>query len=293
MDEGMKQNRAWGNLNALAIGYAYQGRLRIAQGNLDAAQACLLETEKIDQRYTLYFDVRSQYLSCRVRLYLAQGDVQAAARIIKEDGISPDDPLSFKNEGDHITLARALIAQGRHEESEGLLRRLAGAAEAGGRFGRLIEISYLRAIALQAMGRGNEAIQALETSLKLAEPEGYIRNFVDEGEPMAKLLAIAIQKGVLPEYANLLLSAFPGARLRLPEEKNIHKQDRALIEPLSEREVEVLQLLAAGLANKEIAQRLFISVRTVKFHTTGIYSKLGVKGRHEACERARQLRLLE
>jgi LuxR family transcriptional regulator, maltose regulon positive regulatory protein len=293
IDEGMKQNRVWGNLNLITIGLSYKARLRIAQGDLDSAWAFLQEEERIIQGYRLFFEVRSNYLACSVLFYLAKGDIAAAARIVKENGLRSDDPLSFRSEQDHISLSRVLIAQGRYDEAEGLLHRLADAAQAGGRFGRLIEILSLRAAALCSLSRTPEAIQLLETSLTLAEPEGYRRVFIDAGEPMVKLLEMAVQKGIHREYACRLLAEFPGSQRQPASGIDIQQRNLSLIEPLSGREIEVLHLLAAGLANKEIAQRLHISVRTVKYHTTNIFMKLQVEKRAQAIVKAREVGLLK
>ena len=157
----------------------------------------------------------------------------------------------------------------------------------------MIEILNLRAIALHALGRISEALQALESGLDLAEPEGYMRVFIDLQEPMARLLSMAVQKGVHPGYASRLLAAFPGSAALAASAMDIQKNNLALIEPLSRREIEVLQLIAADLANKEIGQRLGISLSTVKYHTTGIYTKLGVDRRAQAIVKARELGLLK
>jgi LuxR family maltose regulon positive regulatory protein len=290
--EGMQLNRGWGNLNAIAIGLCYQARLRIAQGELEAAWTCLHEVEEINRRYRPYFEVRNHYLAGCTRGYLAKGEIETAARLVKELGPGSDDPLSFAHEQDHITLARVLVAQGSCTEAEGLLSRLAEAARVGRRIGRLVEILALQAVALSLLGRGADAVQTLETCLSLAEPEGYVRVFIDEGESMAKLLEGAAQYGKHAKYARQLLAAFSGASLQLPA-PGFPDRSLSLMEPLSGRELEVLRLIAAGLANKQIAQRLCISVRTVKYHTTNIYTKLEVDGRAQAIIRAREFRLLK
>jgi LuxR family maltose regulon positive regulatory protein len=293
IDEGTKQDRSWGNLNLIAIGLSYKARLRIAQGDLGSARAFLQEEERILPGFKPFFEARSHYLACRVLVHLAKGDFAAAARLVKENGLRSDDPLNFRGEQDHITLSRVLIAQGSYDEAESLLRRLAKEAQAGERFGRLIEILNLQAVALRALDRGSEAIPLLDASLALAEPEGYIRIFIDEGEPMAKLLEEAIRKGIHPEYARQLLAAFPESSTRPQSNQELQKHNLVLIAPLTGRELEVLRLIAAGLSNKEIGQRLSISLRTVKFHTTNIFTKLEVDGRAGAAVKAGELELLD
>jgi LuxR family maltose regulon positive regulatory protein len=291
VDEGVRQNQGWGNLNTIALGLSHQARLRIADGDLDAAGACLRDAKQILQRFRPYFQVSNHYLACCVNYYLARNDIASAVNVVTENGLRNDDPLSFPREQDHITLSRVRIAQERYAEAEGLLGRLAQAAQAGGRFGRLIEILNLRALALRALGRGPEAIQALETSLALGQPEGYVRVFVDHGQPMAALLEMAAQRGIQAEYANRLLAAFPASSRQTPSSMNVQKGNLHLIEPLSAREIEVLRWIETGLSNKEIAQRLSISVRTVKYHTANIYSKLAVTSRSQAVAKAREIGL--
>jgi LuxR family maltose regulon positive regulatory protein len=144
----------------------------------------------------------------------------------------------------------------------------------------------LRALAFHAQGDRVEALSALERALLLAEPEGYIRLFVDEGAPMLALLRLAHARGMTPEYVTTLLSAF-GRK----EEAGVHRS-LSLVEPLTEREREVLQWLAAGASNREIARRLVLSLGTVKKHVSNICGKLEVQSRTQAVARARDLHLL-
>ena len=199
-----------------------------------------------------------------------------------------------------IALARVLIAQGERERALALLARLLGAAEAGGRMGRVIEMLALQALALHAHGQEAEALVALERALRLAEPEGYIRTFVDEGAPMAALLQQAHASSSVPSYVAKLLAAFPdedeGERLedkwKAASSQVLNPQSftPSLVEPLTARELEVLGLLAAGASNDEIARRLIVSLGTVKKHISNIFGKLDVAEPHSggrACPRAR------
>jgi LuxR family transcriptional regulator, maltose regulon positive regulatory protein len=195
---------------------------------------------------------------------------------------------------DRLTSARVLYAKGRHREALALLEALGETAEAAGRTGDLIEIQALRALVLWASNEKEQAVGTLTRALALAEPEGYVRTFVDEGTPMAELLSEVLeglQRGRLTppipaHYLRKLLAALErdevGARLpakRLPE-------------PLSGRELEVLQLVAAGKSNSRIASELFVSVGTVKTHLNNLYRKLNARSRTQAVARARELDLL-
>jgi ATP/maltotriose-dependent transcriptional regulator MalT len=193
---------------------------------------------------------------------------------------------------EYIVLARILIAQEQWDEATSLLRQLLNAARAGSRTSRVIEILAFLALALQALGDTPQAIAALQRALTLAEPEGYIRIFVDEGPPMACLLYQALTRGIRPDYVLRLLAAFPVPEPEAATPSVVHRPSAALVEPLSERELEVLQLIAGGLTNREIASRLFLSLNTVKAHTRNTYGKLDVHTRTEAAARARALGLI-
>jgi LuxR family maltose regulon positive regulatory protein len=200
-------------------------------------------------------------------------------------------------EKEYMALARILIAQERLAETAGLLQRLLKATEAGGRTSRVIEVLLLQALAFQAGDDTARAMTALERALDLAELEGFIRVFVDEGPPMAGLLYKALKRGIAPDYVRRLLAAFPLAQAETAVEPEKTAPSSRIpqsewIEPLSEREFEVLQLIAEGLTNQEIATRLFLSVNTVKVHGRNIYGKLGAHNRTEAVARARALGVL-
>jgi len=155
---------------------------------------------------------------------------------------------------------------------------------------RIIELLALKALALQQTGEIEPALLTLENAFSLAEPEGYQRTFVDEGEPMARLLYQVVAHKIYPVYAGRLLQAISeeDQRIKSPEKP----KTKGLIEPLSDRELEILELIAQGLSNDEIAGRLYISLSTVKGHTTNIFSKLGVKNRTQAVTWARSLGLI-
>jgi len=219
-------------------------------------------------------------------------------------GLSDEDELEYSpaSELAHITLARLLIAEGKHEEASKLLERLLKAAEAGRRGRAIIEVLALKALALRAQDDQPGALAALQKALTLAEPEGYVRVFADEGAPMADLLrrVLKAQRTEPPdiegddvplEYVGKLLEVL-GAPLKAPTRVHVRGPGELALDPITERELEVLKLLESNLSNREIAARLFISLATVKTHTKHLYRKLGVRARHEAIVRGKELGLL-
>jgi LuxR family maltose regulon positive regulatory protein len=237
----------------------------------------------------------------QARFAAAQGDRWAAERWLQESGLSTQDP-DYRSEFEYVTLARVLMALGEHDEAWNLLERLLRWEESRERGGRVVEILTLRALNLSARGRRSEAVDVLRTALALAEPEGYVRTFTDEGPPMVALLE-QVRKarrpsqrdagsGASAEYVAGLLAALgaedPSRAGSLPPGAPGH-----LAEIVSEREIEVLRLLASGTANREIAEKLFLSLDTVKTHLKHIYSKLGVHSRTQAVAQARELGLIQ
>jgi LuxR family maltose regulon positive regulatory protein len=154
-----------------------------------------------------------------------------------------------------------------------------------------LKVMVLQSVALHAHGEKQEAMQLLGEALALAEPGGFIRLFIDEGSPMAQLLSEASAQGIMPDYVGRLLAVFEAEKHK-SEEKSDLSPSQPLIEPLSQRELEVLRLIAQGLTNDEIGKRLFLALDTVKGHNRRIYDKLQVQRRTEAIARARELGLL-
>jgi LuxR family maltose regulon positive regulatory protein len=217
----------------------------------------------------------------------------------RERGLSAHDELGYLREFEHITLARVLLARYKSEREErpihettGLLERLLKAAEEGGRMGSVIEILVLQALAREAQGDIAAALVPLERALALTETEGYVRIFVDEGLPLARLLYEALSQGVEPEYTRRLLAAFPVAESEQTTSSQSRGPESGLVESLSARELEVLQLIAEGLTNQDAATRLYLSPHTVKVHTRNIFTKLAVKNRTQAVARGKALGIL-
>jgi len=288
---GIEVSEKYGNTNTTALGYATLAWIRHAQGDpLGAEKASRKSIQLIRD---VYSRTAKMVIASRVGLSLAHGKIQQALACLEENRIDSATSLCFANEFGCTALARVLLAQEKQEEALRLLDDLLTGLQAGGYLGWLIQVQNLRAMALYSLNKPANAIRALETSLAQAEPEGYIRSFVDEGEPMEKLLAVAVQKGIHTEYASQLLASFPNSPQPLVREMKVRNQNLDLVESLSAREIDVLQLIAEGLTNKEIALRLCVSVRTVKFHTTSIYSKLEVNGRAHAAIKAKELGILK
>ena len=188
--------------------------------------------------------------AAQARLWVAQGNLAAAGRWAQECRLGLDDEPDYLREFEYLTLARVLVAQDKLDDATVLLARLGQAAEAAGRVRSLVGILAFQAVALQARGETVQAVVALERALSLAEPEGYIRIFVDEGPPMEKLLRRALSRGVAPDYVSRLLASIGKTA------ETVSPVSQRLIEPLSPRELEVLRLIADGLSNREIAEAL-------------------------------------
>ena len=195
---------------------------------------------------------------------------------------------------DRLTSARLLHARGRHDEALRLLGELREAAEAAGRTGAVIEILSLQALALWASNEKEQGVGTLTQALAMAEPEGYVRTFVDEGPAMSELLSEVLQarqRGHLDAAGRVSTQYLAKLLAALDQASGVPASDRRLAEPLSERELEVLALIAAGETNGEIAGKLFVSISTVKTHINNLYRKLGARSRTQAVARARELGL--
>lgn len=222
-------------------------------------------------------------------------------------GLRADDDVSFPREAEYLILARVWIAEADRVPQRSLctnalqlLERLLVDALAKNRSNSVVEILIGQALALWNEGRRSEALTTISRALGLAAPEGYVRRFVDAGPPIAVLLQAVSAAGVEPDYVSRLLAAFPGARVPADAGRGIRTRPHLAAqpapapyrEPLSEREQEVLRLIAGGKSNAEVAQALVIAVSTVKTHTNSIFGKLGVTSRTQAIAQAHDLQLL-
>lgn len=264
-------------------------RIREAQGDLDGALELLHEAEHL--YVSDFFPNVRPVAALKTRVWVAQGRLGEALDWAREHGLSARDDLSYLREFEHITLARVLLVRYKSDRAErsmleamGLLERLLQAAEEGKRKGSVIEILVVQALAHHMQGDIRAALVPLERALTLAEPEGYVRIFVDEGRPMAVLLEAAVKKGIAVNYVRRLLTAFGKA-----EDRTLAKQ--VMSEPLSERERDVLRLLGTDLSGPDIARELMVSLNTLRTHTKNIYDKLEVNNRRAAVRRAKELDL--
>ncbi len=264
--------------------------MRQAAGDPDGALELLDEAAR---RYDGDFspDVRP-VAALRARVVITQGRLAEARTWARDRGLTAVDDLAYVHEFEHVTLARLLLAEGVRDRSDDgladagrLLARLLDAAEGGGRTGSAIDILVVQALVHQARGDAMAGRSALARAIDLAEAGGYVRTFVDEGPPMAALLKLVVRHTAPSTYARRLLAAIGSSEVRATS-------DQPLVEPLSERELEVLRLLDTELDGPDIARELTVSLPTVRTHTRNIYAKLGVNSRRAAVRRAAEVGLL-
>lgn len=266
-------------------------------GDTAAALATMDEAERLTDPATVHLlnAVPAQH----VRLLLARGDVDVAARWLDKHGIGPDTEASYPHERGQLARARVLIARGHADDALGLLDRLHAAATASERTGSVIEILALRSLALDAAGDRVGAVSTLAEALVLGAPEGYVRVFTDEGPAMGVLLGDLIAAGrptpasAIGEIPTIVLSTLIRAFEHAGNARDGGATSASLVTRLTAREIDVLQLIAQGRQNQEIAAELYIALNTVKKHVTHIFEKLGTTNRTEATARARELGLLD
>ena len=291
LEEGIEHGRRSGEAKILVYGYVNLARVLMAEGDAEGAHSLIREAGGLTPRWPLIW-------AWQARFWLAQGDVHSAARWSREYEAT-EDYMSYPRHFERITMARVLLGEDRTDEALDSLGNLLAGARSEGRRAHEIELLVLHALALNGRGDTEEALGFLEQALSLAEPEGFVRVFVDEGLPMAALLERVIREprddgsynGAPDVYAGRLLEHIA---LQAADSGNGGpRSGRAPgLEPLSGREVEVLELVAAGRSNAEIAGELYLSVGTVKAHVHHIFGKLLVRNRSQAVARARELRLL-
>ncbi|NIW45813.1 MAG: LuxR family transcriptional regulator, partial [Gammaproteobacteria bacterium] len=288
--KGLDLCREWNVADILALSCFELAYLHQALGNHMQARALINEAGNI-------FNSLSQWAgklaaAHQIKFDLAFGDIESAENWAQTNDLDIDGDFEFHREIEYLTLARVFIVQERFEEALSLTERICQIAEEIGKSQTELEGLILLALVLSAQEKTGRALGYLERAISIGEPEGYIRIFVDEGPPMAQLLYEALSRGIAPEYVQRLLAAFPDAEQEEVGTTKAQVDQSGLIEPLSEREIEVLQLIAMGLTNQVVAARLVLSPHTVKAHTRNIYSKLAVNNRTQAVDRARTLGIL-
>ena len=277
------------------IAWAYRGllRLRLAQGDLAGAESVIDEAEQFAETHEI-----PDYHVCGISglkawIWIRSGKIDRAERHLLQRGIRDDADLRYPHESEYLALARLHLVKGELGRAGSLLERLFSWAKAANQNLWVIRILALQAVLSQAQGDREKSLQSLGLALDLAQADRCIQTFVDEGQAMRDILSDAARQGLHRDYVLTLLNAFPEVSHPLPAETPVSKTAPALREALSQREIEVVALIADGLTNKEIAQKLHISLRTVKYYTTNLYTKLDVSGRAQAAVRAKELGLLK
>jgi LuxR family maltose regulon positive regulatory protein len=281
--------REWGIVQTLNEAYTAQSHLLQIKGDIEAAWDVLDKAREFSSMEGDHSMVNFRLATQQARLNLAAGEPEKVVRwvegtlaaFLSGEGLPAAFIVTLQT-----TLARAYLAQDKAEEALAALEPLLTPAEAAGAFLHAIEVCALKALALHALSDTSAALTALGRSLALAEPEGFVRVYLNEGPPMARLLRKAAARGIQAKYVNKLLDEFS-----VWEYKGVG-ENPTLLDPLTPRERDVLHLISQGLSNKDIAEKLVIALNTVKRHTSSIYGKLGVKSRTQAVARARELGLL-
>lgn len=276
----------WGNSNLLAAAYVTLARLERALSNPEKAREAAAAVEQLASEHALSPRRSNWVRSALARLWLAGGDLDRVSYAVQDSGLPLDGDIPYQREPEHLVLLRLLLARGDHDAALALAGRLLHRAEAADRRGRIVELLILQALALQGKKETAQALSALGRAISLAQAEGYVRLFLDEGEPIARLLHQARARGIGGGFVPELLSAMDSALGTVPSPA------QRLIEPLSNRELEVFRLIEGGYSNQEIADKLVISLATVKRHISTIYAKLGAKSRTQAISLGKQLELL-
>lgn len=305
IQRGLEVGKRWGFAGMLTLLTITLGRVRIIQGDTDAALAQLAEAEELarQQQLDYFLGVIAMY---RAQFHLVQGNLDAASKWAQDAGLYQSLPTNFLHELEYLTLATIHLATGAINEALTLLRRLLEIAEAGETTASLINILLVLALAYHAHKDEGQALTTLARALVLAEPGGYLRIFLDRGRAMMHLLTevrARMQKHpaffaqpVPLSYLDMLLSQSRKAdrptSATTSIESTIVSPGQATLSIVSERELEVLHLIAEGYSNREIAEKLVVAVSTVKSHVNALYSKLHVESRTQALAQARKLNLL-
>jgi LuxR family transcriptional regulator, maltose regulon positive regulatory protein len=302
--QGIELSRQWGNHEVLGRNYLALGRVLAAKRAYPEAETALETADQLARTHAVNPDMAAAIHAWRIRLWLAQPEtgLEKAVGWMEKNAPRLEEDASLANELERLSIARILAAQKRADEALLLLERLCQGAEAGQRAGRVLEIRITQAALYWQQGKPAPALTALEKALALAQPEGSLRPFINEGEPMQRLLRLGCahfdHRPALLAFTRQLLSAFGDASgaESLPPSAAVNRPDAGQfsgwIEPLSERELEVLRLVAEGCSNAEISTRLVIALSTTKRHLNHILGKLEASNRTQAVMKARESGLL-
>lgn len=289
LDENEELIQQWHNPNTAVNHRLARFAIHLARAELAAAARAWEEASQIAGDHVLTPPTASRLAAARLHLLLVNGQTAAAWALAEQQGLTREQALGYVCEPEQIAVAHILLAQGRAEQTWQLLSRLAVMAQSDGRNGSLIKLLTLQAVAHQAQRQAEPAQNCLLQALSLAHPAGYVRTFLDEGQPLAELLAKLQAKDAGPlDYIHSLLQAFGEKGPSTPTLPS----PQPIVEALTRRELEILRLLAAGLSNRAIATEMVITVGTVKTHVSRIMGKMGAANRTQAVARARELGLL-
>jgi LuxR family maltose regulon positive regulatory protein len=288
LEQGVELGKRWVSWDVLLPGYGTLADVAMARGDPEQAVAYLDTLTAYVQQWEEIRWALPAIASQRARLAVRCGDVETAAQWAASCALDESGPISYVQEGDALILARIWLAEGKLDAASKLVRNLLASNETAARWGRVIQVLVLQALVHEARGEEEAAVTTLKRALDLAEPEGYVRTFVDAGPALQTVLA---RVEALPAYVATLQAAFDPPQAE-PANALTSAASQPLVEPLTDRELDVLRLIAQGLTNQEIADRLFISVNTVKTHAKHIYEKLSVRNRAQATTRALEMALL-
>ena len=294
LEEGITIGLPAQMMDAVVQGYAIKTRVYLVQENLDAAKESLKCAEKFLKNMPYpEIETMTTALNSQIWMLIAQDNLTEAERTLRDRGLGINDAIMHYSEIEYIILARVWIYLGRKKpeanylpEAQGIISRMLEITESVGCIREMIELHVLQALVFSAQGINDQATDSMKEALTLCEPEGYVRTFVDEGKPMKELLRLAASQNFAKDYIADILAVF--------EPASTNKQLIAalsLIEPLSDRELEVLRLLNSELSGPEIAKELMVSENTMRTHTKNIYSKLNIHSRRAAVRRAEEINL--
>jgi LuxR family transcriptional regulator, maltose regulon positive regulatory protein len=281
----MELSRIWGDYGQQAYAYTIQARLDHARNNPEQALEALRRAEQLIAEHppSPRWSIHIKYELARI--WLALGYLEKASQRIEKSGLQIKDEIPYRQEAEYLLLLRVLLSKSDYGAAITLSSRLLQLAQTTGLMGLVVEVLILQALALQGMKETEQALAVLERALTLAQSEGYLRIFLDEGETITRLLCQVQSRQVGSGYAAVLLSGIEKTSAMAQPSMQL------LAQPLTAREVEVLKLIKAGCSNQDIADQLVISIPTVKRHISNIYTKLGVESRTQAVSIGTELKI--